>query len=90
MRRLGVVENLSYDGTVLVRADFAPPMGAPVVDKAGKPVGRVSKVFGPVKQPFTALRPQAKPALGLLGSEVFLSQGKPHGQQENRGSRRDH
>ena len=90
MKRLGVVENLSYDGTVLIRSDFAPPMGAPVVDKKGAAVGTVSKVFGPVKQPFTALRPAGKPAMGLLGSEVFLSQGMNYGQQAHRGNRRDH
>jgi RNA-binding protein len=90
MKRLGVVENLSYDGTVLIRSDFAPPLGVPVVDRKGGAVGTVEKVFGPVKQPFTALRPAGKPAMGLLGAEVFLSQGMTHGQQAHRGSRRDH
>ena len=90
MKRLGVVENLSYDGTVLIRSDFAPPYGTAVVDRKGTKLGTVMKVFGPVKQPFTTLRPSGKPAMGLLGTEVFLSLGMTHGQQENRGNRRSH
>jgi len=90
MKRLGVVENLSYDGTVLIRSDFAPPYGAAVVDRKGTALGTVMKVFGPVKQPFIALRPAGKPAMGLLGTEVYLSQGNSYGKQENRRNRRDH
>ena len=90
MKRLGVVENLSYDGTVLVRTDFAPTPGSLVLDRDQKPVGSVIKIFGPVKQPFAALRPSAKPTLGLVGSEVFIVERKTHAQQENRGDRRSH
>jgi len=90
MKRLGVVENLSYDGTVLVRSDFAPPQGTPVVNRRGEAVGTVLKVFGPVKQPFLALRPAGKPGLGLVGSEVFLSQGNVHGEQKDRRGGRGH
>ena len=89
MKRLGVVENLSYDGSVLVRSDFAPPNGAWVVDHEGKAIGSVWKVFGPVKQPFAAVRPADKPALRLVGSEVYLAQRKTDGKPQPKEHRRD-
>src|SRR5207245_10636626 len=58
MRRLGVVENIAHDGTVLVRSEFAPSRGADVRDKRNRPLGRVIKVFGPVREPFAAVRPE--------------------------------
>ena len=47
MKRLGVVENVAYDGSVLIRSAFAPGPGTRVVDKRQRPLGRVVKVFGP-------------------------------------------
>jgi len=90
MKRLGIVENLSYDGTVLVRSEFAPPLGAPVMDKREKHLGSVVKVFGPVQQPFTAIRPAQAPALGLVGTDVYMQERTPHAQQKDRGNRRSH
>src|SRR2546425_688031 len=44
MRRLGVVENIAHDGTVLVRSEFAPSRGADVRDKRNRPLGRAFDV----------------------------------------------
>ena len=74
MRRLGVVENIVYDGSVLVRAEFAPARGAPVVDRRKRTLGRVARVFGPVREPFVAIRPHAAPAVSLIGADVYLSE----------------
>ncbi len=65
MRRLGVVENIAHDGTVLVHAEFAPSRGADVRDKRNRPLGRVVKVFGPVREPFAAVRPIGPASLSL-------------------------
>jgi len=88
MKRLGTVENLSYDGSVLVRAAFAPAPGTRVLDKRNKFLGRVAKVFGPVKEPFASVRPVGKLPLSVLGSDVFV--GEDHAKQEGRRSRRSH
>src|SRR3989441_8313282 len=70
MRRLGVVENIAHDGTVLVRSEFAPSRGADVRDKRNRPLGRVIKVFRPVREPFAAVRPARGPSRCLIGSGV--------------------
>ena len=74
MRRLGVVENIVYDGSVLVRAEFAPTRGAPVVDRRKRPLGRVARIFGPVREPFVAVRPRAPAAVSLIGADVYLDE----------------
>ena len=74
IKRLGVVENVAYDGSVLVRSQFAPHLGARVVDKRNRPLGKVAKVFGPVKEPFASVRPAGKVPLSVLGSDVFVSE----------------
>lgn len=87
MKRLGVVENVAYDGSVLVRSAFAPSPGTRVVDKRQRPLGRVMKVFGPVKEPFAAVRPDGKVPLSLLGSDVYVSEGNDAVQEGRRGRR---
>lgn len=89
MRRLGVVENIAHDGTVLIRSEFAPTRGADVRDKRNRPLGHVAKVFGPVREPFAAVRPVRPASLSLIGADVFVHEGN-HASQENRRGRRDH
>lgn len=89
MRRLGVVENIAHDGTVLVRSAFAPARGADVRDRRNRPLGHVVKVFGPVREPFAAVRPIGPASLSWIGAEVFVPEGD-HADKENRRGRRSH
>ena len=84
-----MVENIGHDGSLLVRSEFAPTRGADVTDKRNRPLGRVSRVFGPVKEPFTSVRPSVPASPSLLGADVYVSEGK-HAHQEDRGGRRGH
>ena len=87
IRRIGIVENVSYDGSLLVRCQAAPTFGTHVADKRARPLGKVVKVFGPVKEPFAAVRPAAKVSLSILGSEVYASEGNDAVQEGRRGRR---
>jgi len=89
MRRLGVVENIAHDGTILIRSEFAPSRGADVRDKRNRPLGRVVKVFGPVREPFAAVRSVGPASLSLIGTDVFVAEGN-HADQEDRRGRRSH
>ncbi len=84
-----MVENIGHDGSLLVRSEFAPARGADVLDKRNRPLGRVARVFGPVKEPFTSVRPSVPASPSLLGTAVFVSEGK-HAHEEDRGGRRGH
>ncbi len=84
-----MVENIAHDGSLLVRSEFAPARGAEVADKRRRPLGRVIRVFGPVKEPFTSVRPVVPAAPSLVGADVYVSEGK-HAHEEDRRSRRSH
>jgi rRNA processing protein Gar1 len=77
MKRLGRVDLISHNGCLLLRGDFAPQEGAGVTDKAGKSIGRISRVFGPVAAPFVSIEP-AKDArrsmVGAIGQDVFIDE----------------
>ena len=89
MKRLGVVENITYDGTVLVRSEFAPAVGQGVVDKRRRPLGRIVRVFGPVHEPFASLRTSGPASPALVGAEVYLGEEK-HADEKDRRGRRSH
>lgn len=90
MHRLGHVQTISYDGSILVQAEFAPPRGAVVVDRRKRTVGRVARIFGPVKEPFATVRPEGTPSLALIGAEVFIQEGETDARKEDRRGRRSH
>jgi rRNA processing protein Gar1 len=75
-REIGVVLSVTPTGFLTVRSSSKefPPEGSPVLDRAGKAIGRVSRVFGPVKQPFLSVRPRTplRPleAAALVGASV--------------------
>jgi RNA-binding protein len=60
-----------------------------VVDKRNRPVGKVVKIFGPVKEPFAAVRPNTKVPLSVLGSDVYVSEGND-ADTKGRRDRRSH
>lgn len=71
MKKLGVVHNLSYRGDLIVRAPYPPEVGQEVLDKRGRRLGKVRRVFGPVKSPYVSVEPFGEPGLALVRSQVF-------------------
>lgn len=86
MQLLGVVQDLSHDGRLIVKARFAPNMRAIVRDNLKGEIGKVAKVFGPVRSPYVAIEPRKDlKTLAVLGKEVYISEDRDHG----KGKRRD-
>ncbi len=86
MRLLGVVQDISHDGKLIVKARFAPRIKEVVRDNLRSEVGRVSKVFGPVRAPYVAIEPRKDmKTLAVLGKEVYVQQERENG----KGKRRD-
>ena len=75
MHLLGVVQDISHDGKLIVKARFAPNLREIVRDNLRGEVGRVSKVFGPVRSPYVAIEPRKElKTLAVLGKEVYVQQ----------------
>ena len=86
MHLLGVVQDISHDGKLIVKARFAPNPKELVRDSLKGEVGRVSKVFGPVRSPYVAIEPRKElRTLAVLGKEVYVQQERENG----KGKRRD-
>ncbi len=79
MRRLGTVLHLSGRGFLILRTDKTPPVGAKavVLDRRANRVGTVADVFGPVGQPYVAVRPDNREdAAKLVGQMLYLMRGR--------------
>lgn len=84
MKLLGVVQDLSHDGKLIVKSRFAPMKGAVVRDNLKARVGRVVRVFGPVRSPYVAVQPEEEmKTLAILGREVYIEEGD-HGKGKRR------
>jgi len=71
---LGTVQDITHTGMVVVRGKYAPRPGTRVFDSAKKEVGKVRRVFGPVKTPYITVkpsRPKGEELLKLMGKRVF-------------------
>jgi rRNA processing protein Gar1 len=84
LKLLGVVQDMSHDGRLIVKSRFAPMKGAVVRDNMKARVGRVVRVFGPVRSPYVAVQPEEEmKTLAILGREVYIEEGD-HGKGKRR------
>ncbi|MFQ6127417.1 MAG: H/ACA ribonucleoprotein complex subunit GAR1 [Thermoplasmata archaeon] len=76
MKRLGIVADVSYRGTLVIRAETAPRTGEEVFTSEGMHIGRVEKVFGPVSRPYVSVRPTSRKQklIGIIGKELYLEE----------------
>jgi len=75
MRRLGKVLHISNRGSIILRVDKTPPMGSKsiVMDKQAQEIGTIVDVFGPVANPYVAIRPRRDFDLQkLVGQMLYL------------------
>lgn len=75
MRRLGKVLHISNRGSIIIRTEKTPPVGrqAIVMDKKAQEVGTIIDVFGPVKFPYVAIKPnRGHDPQKLVGQMLYL------------------
>jgi len=75
-REVGTVLSVTPTGSLTLRASgrTVAPEGTVVLDRSGREIGRVARVFGPVERPFLSVRPRGplRPveAAQLLGTTL--------------------
>jgi len=57
LQRIGCVVHISSNGNLVLKADNVPRIGDQAIDENLKAVGMVFDVFGPVANPYVAVRP---------------------------------
>jgi rRNA processing protein Gar1 len=85
MMTLGTVNEMAHNGLLIVRAERAPYRNAEVTDSRNRTVGRVVRIFGPVRKPFVSVQPVSRDTnyiLSLMGHEVYLKESKGWGRKE--------
>jgi rRNA processing protein Gar1 len=82
--KLGKILHVSSSKNLILRAEVAPPLGAPVLTGDAREVGRIVDVFGPKKGPFVAVK--------SLSDQVFLQSlvGRVLFYREQRGMKAEH
>jgi RNA-binding protein len=75
MKLLGVVQDIGFDGKLIVRGSFAPGFRDRVVDNRSKPLGFVRRVFGPVDSPYIMVEPTGRSnLLAAVGKQVYVEE----------------
>jgi len=73
LKRLGRVSHLSSHKMLILKSEFAPRIGDTVVTKNLMEVGKVSDVFGPVSEPYVAVKPKEGLNLDrLIGQFLYI------------------
>ena len=75
--RIGTVMHISRSsGNLILESSRNAKIGETVTDSKGKRVGVVFDVFGPVDNPYSAVRTRIKNPELLIGAELFSGQIK--------------
>lgn len=87
MKLLGEVQEVSFDGKLIVKGVLAPHPRDTVMDNRKKPIGRVVRVFGPVSGPYISVEvPSGQSLLSAVGKQVYIEGVEERGKG---GKRRD-
>jgi len=77
VKPLGKPIHIAHSGLLILRTKAVPKIGAVVVDENSKPIGTVFDVFGPVNNPFVAIKPHQKLSPKDLPNTLFVVPRKP-------------
>ena len=82
---LGVAEEVTSDGKIIVSGVTAPEIGDPVFDAKQKRIGSVKRLFGPVDGPYVSVTPTDKTVLtNISGKKVYFEGATSYGKNKRR------
>lgn len=87
---IGEVMHLAKSGRLIVKLSAAGIRpGEMLVDSAGRRVGRIAELIGPVSAPYASVIPMTDRTARLAGAKVFAGgQARPE-RRQNKGRRRN-
>jgi RNA-binding protein len=82
---LGVVEDVTHEGIIIVRGEVTPECGNVVYDSKKKRIGSVKRIFGPVEYPYISVVPADRSVLmNITGKKVYFEKGAQYGKNKRR------
>ena len=85
MKVLGTVQEIAYDGKLIVRGAITPRPRARVVDNRKRVLGSVRRVFGPIDSPYISVETTGDHSLmSIIGKQVYVEGVEGHGKGKGR------
>ena len=84
MQRIGCVVHISSNGNMILKADNVPRIGDQAMDEDLKTVGMVFDVFGPVTNPYVAVRPSVDEPNLYVQRVLYAVPSKPRMEKRRR------
>ena len=82
---LGIVENVTNGGNIILRAEITPEINSSVYDEKEHKIGTIKRVFGPVSSPYVSVSLSEKvKAETLLTKKIYMKGDKNHGKKQRR------
>lgn len=82
---LGIVEEITTEGRIIVRGVTAPEPGDFVFDPKQKRIGTVKRVFGPVDSPYVSVVPADRSILtNISGKKTYFEGATRNGKNKRR------
>ncbi len=76
MKKLGIIDHISSQHTIVVRSNFAPSIGKNniVRNANNEKIGYIYDIIGPVKSPYVLVKPLLKPQdySKLVGETLYI------------------
>jgi rRNA processing protein Gar1 len=74
MRYLGKIDDIIFNGKILVRTTFKPKFNDIVIDKHKNNLGKIQQIIGPVKEPYIVITPkkELKASFKLIGTDIYI------------------
>lgn len=86
---MGVVDEITSEGRVIVRTRETPDIGIPVFDQKERKIGIVKRIFGPVEEPYISVSIDDVANLSSLRDKtLYYTKGSQNGKGKRR-NRRD-
>lgn len=86
MEKLGIIEEITCDGRIIVRCSNLPEIGDAVFFRNER-IGSVGRIFGPVDEPYVSVSPVGKARADKGGMTFFT--GRKRDAKDKRRNRRD-
>lgn len=85
---LGIAEEVTRDGRIIVRCATTPDAGDPVFDHRNRKIGTIKRIFGPVDEPYASVKMEDKTsAPELKGKTLHYTRGDQNGKGKRRNRR---
>ncbi|MCD7781644.1 MAG: Gar1/Naf1 family protein [Methanosphaera sp.] len=73
LREVGQISHISSTNKLIVPIKQTQRLGATLVNKNNKPIGKVSDIFGSTKKPYLSIKTSKKYKKIHVGEKVYLS-----------------